>query len=143
MNEKLKYNLLNYLKYNNKTQFKLMVMVLILFLGVFGMAITFNIYNIEKINAQIICNEEACNIKFYQTGVNTEKFSFIEIKNQKYKIQDLKYAEPTLNENNLILQEVTLKLKEYSYKNNEIVELKIYKNKEKLIKKILNIILER
>ena len=81
MNEELKYNLLNYLKCNNKTQYKLMVMMIILFLGIFGIALTFNIYNIEKINAQIICNKEDCNIKFYQTGVNKEKCNFIKIKN--------------------------------------------------------------
>ena len=143
MKEEFKYNLTSYLITHNRKQ---IILSFIIFIGLIifvFLSFKYTIYNIEKTNAKTICNQEECTINFYHYGISKEDYQFIKIKDKKYEIIASSFSEPTLDNTNTIIQEVTLKLQNYKGINNEIVEIKVYKNKEKKKKKIMDIIVER
>ena len=143
MKEELKYNLYNYLKTNSKKQFSLSILLLILCSFLLFFLIKIKIYDVEIINAQTSCELENCTIKFYQNNLIKKEYNFAKIKNKKYQITNISFAEPMIDNTNTILQEVNVNLKNYQGNQNEIVEIKLYKNKERMIKKIFKIMVER
>lgn len=142
MKSELKYNLIKYLETNNKKQIMLSILIFfILFIIVLFFCI-FEIDNIERVTTKMNCNQQNCTINFYHYGIS-EKYEFIKLNGKKYKIIDLKFSDLELDSANNIFQEVFITIHGYSGKNNEIVEIGLCKNKEKLIKKIYKIIVER
>ena len=61
----------------------------------------------------------------------------------KYEVEDLKIGELQSDFFNNTFHDFTLKLKEYKGENNDVVGIQLLKNKEKMIKKIWKIIVER
>lgn len=143
MKEELKYNLTNYLITNTKKQKVITILVGLTLLILFLFSMLFKIDDIEIKNALTVCIEQNCTLKFYDNKVKNVKYDFVKVKESKYRINQIEFAEPSLDSTNGLVQEVTLKLKKYQGINNEIVEIKLYKNKEKLLKKIVKMIVER
>ncbi len=143
MKDELKYNLVTYTKEHNK---KISLVTLIAGLGIMTIIILlflFEVPDVSLFQASTICENNNCILEFYQSENTTKNISFIKINKKKYEIQNITYSKPELDANGVIYQKVSLELKKYQAKENEIVELKIYKDKVKLIKKIMKIILER
>lgn len=142
MKEEYKYNLINYLNDNKKST--IFLIVIILLINCFGfMSYFITVYNTEKTTGITKCNNSECYIEFYLQGILKNSYNFVKIKDKKYDIDYIEYTEPEIDTSNTILQKVTIKLSKYKGYNNEIVEVSLYKNKEKLIKKIYKIIVER
>lgn len=143
MKEEIKYNLINYLK-DNATKQKVLVVLVALFLFlIIVFYLLFSVIQVETTNALTSCNN-TCHLEFYLTDVQkNNKFRFIKVGKKQYNIKDIEFLEPEINSVNQIVQKVQLELENYDGKNNEIVELKLYKNKETMLKKIVRIILER
>ncbi len=143
MNEKLKNNLPSYL---NKDEKKggIFLFLLILFLFIFILfSFTHKTYNVLNTNAQTVCENNACTLHFYWMVDQNFEYEFIKINEKKYDVEDVKYEEVVMDSSNNGYQEIILKAKEYQGKNKEVVKLQIYKNKERVIKKIINRIMER
>ena len=68
---------------------------------------------------------------------------FVKVGTLKYEIEDITIGEIQSDYLNNTFHDFTLKLKEYKGKNNDVVEIQLLKNKEKVIKKIWKIIVER
>ena len=143
MKDELKYNLTNYLISNNKREKVITILIIFILLILLLISVILKIEDIEVFHAITTCEEKNCVLKFYRKLVKYVIYDINKIKEKKYKIKKIEFAEPGLDKENSILQEVTLNLKQYQGINNEIVEIKLYKNKEKLIKKIIRIIVER
>lgn len=143
MRENLKYNITNYLKTDSKIQVILMFVIIVLSTILMLISFTLSIYSVETINAQTECNKEICTLHFFEMNATKEKYDFVKIKSKKYEIENINYAEASLDAANNIIQELSLKLENYQGNHNEIIELNLYKNKEKILKKIVKIILER
>lgn len=142
MKEEYKYNLIKYLDDNKKgTIYLILLFALFSFFGFISYYTT--VYNIKKTNGITKCNNSVCYIEFYFQGVLKNDYNFVKIKDKKYYINHIEYSEPEIDTSNLIFQKVRIKLSKYKAYDNEIVEISLYKNKEKLIKKIYEIIIER
>ena len=142
MMPELKYNLINYLKNNNKKQSILYILSIILIIIVLIILFAYKSYSVEIINGRTICEENKCVVKYYNIQSKND-YDFVKIKNKEYKIESIEYGEIQFDSANNFFQEVTLILQKYRGKNNEIIEMKFYKNKERLIKKIYNLVVER
>lgn len=142
MREDLKYNLNSYLQKKNNHSI-LFALLCFLFLGILIASFLLDAYNIKTINAQTICEEEVCEIVFYGQAGEPFKYDFIKINEKKIEVEALNFGEVMLDNTNNAIQRITLKGKEYKGKNNEIIKVKIFQNKEKIIKKIGKIIIER
>lgn len=86
--------------------------------------------------------EEYCYIETsisYEDINKIDKSSIIEYKNNNYKIEDILYSEPYLN-NNIAYQDINIKccLKE----KDKIVKVKILYNKQRILKKIITTLLK-
>lgn len=143
MNEYLKYNFQNYINTNTKKHqvFYFLLILILILLIVFCYVL--EIHDVELVKATTICTENNCNVNFYHNGTLKVEYNFVKIKNEKYLIENISFLEPVIDYTNNIIQNVTLDLKEFKGSDKEIVDLKIYKNKEKVIKKIWKIIVER
>lgn len=141
MREDLKYNLASYLQKKNNYSF-FVFLLFFLFLVLFVASLVIDTYNITTINAETNC-EETCEVVFYWPVEKTMKYDFIKINDKRIEIENLKFGEIELNNTNTAFQKIALKGKEYKGENNEIVKVKIFQNKEKIIKKIGKIIIER
>lgn len=137
MNEELKYNLENYLHTDTKKQIFFYGMVFFLLILIILSFHLITINNVEKTNANVICEDKGCKIHFFHYGTLSEKWQTISIKNQKYNIHKITIGDSKINNKNEIIQEIFLDLENYQGKNNEIIEIEIEKSKEKLIKKII------
>lgn len=140
MNENIKYNLKTYLYTENKKQIILCIGNLFLLFIVMLSLCYMTIEDTEKANAIVVCKEEECKIHFYQYGTLTEDWINIRIKNKKYNITKYEFGKIEWDQSNTIIQEVFLSLENYNGTNNEIIEIEICKNKERVIKKIIKII---
>jgi len=143
MKEKLKFNIVNYLKTNSRNQIIIMFIVLLLFIVLIFISSIFSIYTIDTINVQTICDKDECLLKFFKTNLNNDKYVFAKIRKKEYKIKNYVLGEASIDEDNNIIQEVSMTLKGYQGINNEIIEINLYKNKDRIIKKIAKIIVER
>jgi hypothetical protein len=143
MKEEIKYNLNAYLSKNSKKEFYITLLTIILFIFLLIFINIYKINDVYEVTGQTICENDTCKIYFYQYNFDNIKYDFCKINNESYEIADLTYSEFYLNEQNISYQEVVLSLKNYQGKNNEIVKLKFNKDKETLLKKIKEIILER
>lgn len=143
MKEELKYNITSYLMADNKMSIVLSTIIILIMILIIIFSCIYNIYNVNSTNAITNCEKDNCFLSFYNYGIEYEKYQFVELKNKKYEVESIDFMSPNLDEKNTIFQEVNIKLKNYKGLNNEIVEIKIFKNKEKLIKKIFKIVLER
>lgn len=142
MKEYLKYNLNSYLhKDKNKYVFlcfvPLIIIVFLLFYSYEKKA-----YSVYETNAETLCDVD-CNLTFYYPYTEGFYYDFIKINEKSYEIEDIYFGDIVLDSSNEGIQNITLKVKEYKGKNQEFVKLQIYKNKEKLIKKIVRIMKER
>lgn len=142
MKRELKYNLNKYLEINTIKSKVLIILVFITLISIILFFLIFKIDNIENITGKISCSQEKSIIEFYHYGIS-EKYTHIKLHGKNYKIIDLKYSDLELDNANNIFQEVSIIIDGYECRNNEIVEVGLYKNKEKLIKKIYRIIVER
>ena len=143
MKDEYKFNLIQYLIFNNKKCIFVAILIVFILISLVTSSFIIRVFDIEKVTAQVVCENNACTLNFYNIGLEKNNFKFVKIKEDKYYIENLVLSEPKLNADNIAFQEVSLKLKSYQGLNNEIVELKMYKNKEILIKKIFKIIIER
>ncbi len=143
MKDELIYNYYHYLQNNDGKKMVLSCLVcLFLLITILVMEIA-KIYDVITVYASTSCLESSCNLQFYQNEIKENHYDFVKIENDKYSIQKIVYDSPLLTENNGIQQKVSIELKNYKGTDNEIKKIKLYKNKEKVRKKILNIILER
>ncbi len=143
MKEYLKYNLNSYLNKGVKKQSIIIVVILISLLFLLNYAFTYYTYNTSNINAQTVCDDEMCSLQFYLQIAENLQYDFIKINGEKYFVESIDLEEVILDNNNNGFQKAILKVKEYEGKNNEIVKLQIFKNKERVITKIFKIIVER
>ena len=70
-------------------------------------------------------------------------YELIKINGKEVEIEEIVFGDVLLSENNIGMQVITLKIKEYKGNNNEFVKLQIYKNKENLFRKVIKIVKER
>ena len=144
MNDYLRYNIHNYLHSNVKKQHFLTRVGAVIFLILLLFSCNIDTYAILNTSGLTTCEENICLVSFYITS--SEKivqYDFIKINSQKVELEEIDFGEITLDNANNAYQKVTLKIKEWRGNHNEIVKLKIYQNKEKMIKKITKIIIER
>lgn len=141
MSEYINYNLHRYLFQDTKKYQWIWFVPICLFLLLFFLAYKHTAYEVIEVKGQTFCNEE-CTINFFYPA-DSFIYEFIKIKNQTYDVQKIEFADPILDGNNNALQNITLTLKEYKGNHNEFVVLKIFKNKENMLKKITKIIKER
>ena len=143
MREELRFNITNYLKVDNKKQNVIKIGVIVLSIILIYISFTISIYKVDIVNAQTTCDNKICILSYFVRNSSYEKYEFVKIKNKKYKIKNIVLEEASINENNDIIQEVSIELKDYKGINNEIVKINLLKNKEKIINKIVKIIVER
>jgi len=142
MREDIKYNLNSYLQKRKKHSI-LVTFLFLLFITILLISITIDAYNILAINAQTVCEETTCEIVFYWQAEKPLTYDFIKINDKKVEVESINFGEVVLDNTNNAIQKVTLKGKEYQGKDNEILKIKIFQNKEKIIKKVGKIIIER
>lgn len=142
MREDIKYNLNSYLQKRKKHSI-LVTFLFLLFITILLISITIDAYNILAINAQTVCEETTCEIVFYWQAEKPLTYDFIKINDKKVEVESINFGEIVLDNTNNAIQKVTLKGKECQGKDNEILKIKIFQNKEKIIKKIGKIIIER
>lgn len=140
MKEEIKYNLTSYLYTENKKQIIIGIAILFLFSCITFLLCFIKIEDCEKKNAYVICKENECQIHFYQEEFWQKEPESVRIKNQKYHIKTIDKQEVKINNEIEIVEEITLSLKNYQGKTNEIIEIEICKSKERMIKKILEMI---
>lgn len=142
MQEYLKYNLNSYLRKDRKKYiyFYFVPVIIIFFLILYSYKK--EAYNVYETNAETICHD-VCTLTFYYPYREGFTYDFIKINGNKYEIEETFFGDVVLDSSNEGIQSITLKAKEYEGKNKEFVKLQIYKNKEKLIKKIIKIMKER
>lgn len=142
MKEYLKYNQNAYIYKDQKKYafFYLVPLIFIFFLLIYSLKK--DAYNVQEINAEVI-GVENDSLSFYYPIVNGFYYDFIKINEKKYQIEDVTFGNTILDSSNVGMQNITLKVKEYKGKQGEFVKLQIFKNKEKLLKKIAKIIKER
>lgn len=143
MKEEIKYNLYNYLTTNSKIAKVVSVLIVIICILLFFVSYEMEVDTIEEFNATTICEEEICVLQFYKQSLEQNTISFVQIGKNNYNIQNVSYSAPEIDTNNVVYQKVSLELEDYSGNPNEIVKIQVYKNKEKIYKKIIKIILER
>ncbi len=143
MNDDIKYNLHSYLN-EDKTNHKYLLGSICLFIFLF-LFLSFFIsnYDIVTENATTLCDNKECTIEFFWPIEKTWLCDKIKINTMDYEIEQINFEEVFMDNTNNAYQKIILKVKDYKGNNNEIVKLKIYKNKEKIIKKVLKKILER
>ncbi len=142
MKRYLKYNLITYLEKDNKKYQYSGFITVILLTSLFVYSLKYDTYNILETTAQVLCEEE-CILQFFypiKNGFNAEQ---IRINDKYHEIENLSFGEITIDTANIGYQKITLKAKGYKGENNKFVKLQIYKNKEKILKKIFKIIKER
>lgn len=142
MSDYLKYNLLRYLTYKIKLKSSLFVGVLFLLIALMGYLSFHEIYDVYSLDAHVVC-DQSCVLHFYLPTSVKFDYHFIKVNTLNYEIEDIKIGEVQSDYSNHTFQDFTLKLKEYKGHNNDVVEIQLLKNKEKIIKKIWKIILER
>lgn len=142
MKNYLKYNLMSHL-YNEAKKYTFIWIFPIVFLFfLMYYAYRQEVYVVFETNAETLCESE-CNLSFYYPIEKGFYYDYIKINEKKYEIEEVYFGNYLLDTTNVGLQKITLKVKEYQGKNNEYVNLKIFKNKEKLVKKIIKIMKER
>jgi hypothetical protein len=142
MQEYLKYNLTTYLYEKDKAKIWFITIISISLVIIFLIIMFFKIYDVENINGQVVCDNK-CNVIYYHYTNFDTYYDFVKINNKKYKIQNVEYSELSLDNQNNTFQEVALDLEDYKGNNNEIVKVKLYKNKMSIAKKIWQIVVER
>ncbi len=142
MKEYLKYNLNSYLKKdrNKYTLFCFFPLLIFFFLFYYSYKIT--VYNVYETNAETVC-EDKCNLTFYYPYQEGFYYDFIKINGTKYEVENIFFGNAMLDSSNIGIQSITLVVKEYKGNTNEFVKMQIFKNKERLLKKIWKIIKER
>ncbi len=141
MSEYLKYNLPSYLnKDKNKYSFFWLI-PFCLFLILLFYAYKKEAYDVLEVKGQIFCQEE-CTINFFYPTTDFI-YEFIKINHKTYEIETVSFSDPVLDSNNNALQNISLKVKKFQGNQNEFVTMQIYKNKERLLKKIAKSIIER
>ncbi len=142
MKEYLKFNLNRYLRRDrNRYAYLCFVPLCILFCLVVY-SLQKEVYNVYETSAQTVC-EETCIISFYYPYTEGFYYDYIKINGQKFEVEEKQFGDVVLDSSNVGVQNIALKVKEYQGKNQEFVKLQIYKNKEKLLKKIIKIMKER
>jgi hypothetical protein len=119
-----------------------MLITFLLALIFFLMSI-YKVNDVLSLNGQVYCEEKNCLIKYYLSSGINNNYDYVKINNVKYEVDNIEYGELNVDSNNNVYQEVTLKLADYSGNNNEIVNVLLYRNKEIILKKIWQIIVER
>lgn len=142
MQNYLKYNLYSYLNKERKKFRIISVSIVIVFFLVFCYFSKIDAYNVYTTNAQIICDSE-CSFQFYYPVSKGFSYDFIKINGKKDKVENVVFGNVVMDSSNIGLQTILLKAKEYKGKQNEFVQIQIFKNKEKITKKIIKIIKER
>ena len=142
MNEYIKYNQHSYLQKDRKKYTFFWFTPILILIVLFAYTFKKEAYNVYETTAETLCDEE-CTIHFYYPYSEGFTYDFIKINDRSYEIENIIFGNVVLDSSNIGLQGITLKVKEYKGKNNEFVKLQIYKNKEKMIKKIAKIIKER
>ncbi len=142
MKEYLRFNLNSHLYKNSKKYSITWFIPLIIIIFIIIFSLTHSVYNVYDVSAIYKCDQK-CTLDFYISILDGFTYDYITINNKTYEIDNILYGDIELNENNVGIQKIALEVKEYEGKNNEVVKLKIFKNKEKMLKKIYEIIKER
>ncbi len=142
MNDYLKYNLPRYLKYKMTLKTSLFIGLILLLISLFGFLSFYETYDSYSLSAQVRC-DTSCKMHFYLPTSMRFDSQFVKVGTLKYEIEDITIGEIQSDYLNNTFHDFTLKLKEYKGKNNDVVEIQLLKNKEKVIKKIWKIIVER
>lgn len=142
MSDYLKYNRYNYLNKDKKRHIGIYFSSLLFVVFIILFLVNYNTYNVYNTNAQTVCDTE-CRLVFYYPCAESFTYEFIKINGKEFAVEETFFDEVLLNSENIGMQNITLKVKEYKGNNNEFVKLQIYKNKETLFKKIIKIVKER
>lgn len=113
---------------------------IIIFIVFIILSFKIEIYDSYQTTGILKCINEDCNIELtlYYEKINIlEQDPQIEYLGNFYKIYNIEYSDPYLN-NNLIYQDI--KLKSDIHGDERIINLKILYNKQRIIDKIKNII---
>ncbi len=141
MQEYVRYNLHRYLCMDKKKYIFIWIGPFLLFLLLIIVFFKLEAYQVIEIKGQTFCQQE-CTIQFFYPAEEFQ-YEFIKINNQIYDIDKVIFSESMLDANNMAIQTITLQIPNYRGNHNEFVTVKIYKNKEKLLKKIIKIIKEK
>lgn len=141
MQEYIKWNIYRYLAMDKNKYRVLWIVPLCLFLLLLFYAYKKDAYDVIEITGQTICQEQ-CTIEFFYPATAFYG-DFVKINREKYEIETISFSEPILDSNNQAIQNISLKLKKYSGTPNAFVTMQVYKNKERLLKKIARIMKER
>lgn len=98
---------------------------------------TYNSFKVTGISKCLNVCKISTTLRYDQIN-KIDSNSKIEYKNKIYEINNIEYSEPYLN-NNIAYQDIEI---ETSLKESKIVEIKILYNKQRIIRKIINLILE-
>ncbi len=127
--------------YENPKQYKLPnILFIILILISIIISYSYKTYDSLKLTGIYTC-EETCIIETtlsydYISKINNN--SIIEYNNKSYKIEDIIYSDPYLN-NNIAYQDITIKIN-LNIKE-KIINFKLLYKKQRIIRKIVNLIL--
>ena len=142
MKEYMKYNLNMFLA-NDSKKYTSLFLVLFVYICIFlFLSFYIKVYNTMIVDAQVFCEKE-CEVRFYTIPNKHLLGDFIKINNEKFEIENIRFDEVKVDSSNNVFQMVALKVKEFKGNDKEIVKLKIYQNKELIIKKIIKIVIER
>lgn len=142
MQEYLKYNLNSYLRKDRKKYVYFYLVPFAILFTIIWWSYKKDAYSVYETNAQTLCND-TCMLTFYYPYSEGFTYDFIKINGSRYEIEETFFGDVVLDSSNEGIQSMTLKVKEYEGKNQEFVKLQIYKNKEKMLKKIIKIMKER
>lgn len=140
MRDDLKYNMYNY--YNKNNDKKIIITLIIIIMILLFLFISYNeeIVSVNKVTGQCICNNEDCSLLFYYP--KNLSFQKIEFNNNIYNIDDLNISKENISLNDEY-EEIILSSNKISCSFDEVVNINLHSSKEKIIKKIVKIILER
>ena len=128
------YNLKPKKKYYLYTMFIIMITTILYYI------FNYNSYDKKTIVGLNSCQNKICEIKItlnYEEMKILDQQPRIEYQHKKIKIKKILYSEPYLS-NSIPVSDVTIIVDDLS--NNNIIEFKLEYNKQKIIKKIKNIL---
>lgn len=106
--------------------------------------VIYKVYTFDSVaTTGIITCGETCEIQLtlpYDKIAILNSHPFIYYNNETYTIDNTVYGEPYLN-NNIVYQDITITTNLYS--DNPLINFKILNNRQRIITKIKNVILER
>lgn len=139
MKEELKYNTYTYFKRKYGGTWVVTSISILALIALVIFACTYKIEMVETYSAESICEKKDCVMKLYLPTKEVHALKKIKIENKTYQVKEIQLGEAFIDTNNNPLQEVKIKIADKKILNNEIIEIKIIKQKQKLMKQFFDL----